>query len=79
MPTLIDLMAKIGPDKMGYQLLDDSILEVSQKPRDCEITFVTAKENRPNVLGGDKTAIVVWVDAEEFRKASKALQEESYP
>lgn len=53
------------------QYLSTSLVNIKDKKRtkDTEITFATGEVTTDSWINGDKTALIVWVDRNEFNKA----------
>lgn len=58
-------------ENVTVQYLSTSIVNIKdkKKTKDTEITFATNEVNADSWLKGKKTAIIVWVDIEEFNAA----------
>lgn len=66
-------LAKVE-DNVKVQFLTESIVGAKDKKRtgDTEVTFSTQEVNTDELFGGGrKTAIIVWVDIDEFNQALK--------
>lgn len=76
MAKLSEIMQKIeGNVKVQY--LSDSCVAIKDKKRtgDTEITFATTEVNANSWCDDKKTAIIVWVDKDEYNAAAKELNE----
>ena len=71
MAKLSDILSKIE-DNIGVQFLAGSMVKSKDNKRGnyTEVTFAT-EENNTNGLyaGSGKTAVIVWVDRDEFNNA----------
>ena len=58
-------------DNVTVQYLSTAFVGIKDKKRtkDTEITFATNEVNADSWVKGGKTAIIVWVDIEEFNAA----------
>lgn len=71
MAKLSEVIARIE-DNVTVQFLTQSLVKSVDKKRtqDTEVTFATAENNTQGIHSGTgKTAIIVWVDRDEFNKA----------
>ena len=58
-------------ENVVVQYLSTALVSIKDKKRtkDTEITFSTNEVNAKSWMNGNKTAIIVWVDIDEFNKA----------
>ena len=58
-------------NNVTVQYLSNSIVNIKDKKRsrDTEITFATNEVNTDSWIKGNKTAIIVWVDRDEYNSA----------
>ncbi len=68
--SLSKILSKIE-DNVKVQFLAESLVNIKDKKRtkDTEITFATQEVDCNSWINGRKTAIVVWVDIDEFNEA----------
>lgn len=64
-------------ENVKVQLLAESLVNIKDKKKtqDTEITFATNEVNADSWMKGRKTAIIVWVDIDEFNAAIIAEKE----
>lgn len=77
MPSLTEVLNHIGDDKLKVQYLHDSTVKIvdKKKTQDTEITFATDAVDCSTFYGGNKTALIVWLDVEDYNNATKVLKE----
>lgn len=71
MASLSKVLEKIE-ENVTVQFLNQSLVKVTDKKRtnDTEVTFATSENNANGIYSGSgKTAIIVWVDKDEFNSA----------
>ena len=58
-------------ENVTVQYLSTALVNIKDKKRtgDTEITFATGEVSADSWLKGNKTAIIVWVDRDEFNAA----------
>ena len=58
-------------ENVTVQYLSTALVSIKDKKRtkDTEITFSTNEVNAKSWMNGNKTAIIIWVDIDEFNKA----------
>jgi len=58
-------------ENVTVQYLSTALVSIKDKKRtkDTEITFATDEVDADSWLKGKKTAIIIWVDIDEFNKA----------
>jgi len=58
-------------ENVTVQYLSTAFVSIKDKKRtkDTEITFATNEVNTDSWMNGKKTAIIIWVDIDEFNKA----------
>jgi len=58
-------------ENVTVQYLSTALVSIKDKKRtkDTEITFSTNEVNTNSWMNGNKTAIIIWVDIDEFNKA----------
>ncbi len=68
--SLSKILSKIEGN-VKVQFLAESLVNIKDKKRtkDTEITFATQEVDCDSWFNGGKTAIVVWVDIDEFNEA----------
>lgn len=70
--SLVKALSKIEDD-IKVQYLNQSFVAAKDKKStgDTEITFATNEVNTDSLMNGRRTALIVWVDIDEFNKAIK--------
>ena len=69
---LSELLQKIGDDNYQTQILSRNLIKSQLVDHQAELTFVTAPENMPNILGDcQNIGIVVWLDKDVLKKAQE--------
>ena len=68
--SLSKALSKIESN-VKVQYLSDSLVNIKDKKKtqDTEITFATNEVNTNSWLNERKTALIIWVDIDEFNKA----------
>ena len=58
-------------ENVTVQYLSTALVNIKdkKKTKDTEITFATSEVNTQSWMTGKKTAIIVWVDIDEFNEA----------
>lgn len=74
MAKLSEIMAAIE-DNVNVQYLSQSLVGIKDKKRtsDTEITFATNEVNTNSLYKGKKTALIVWVDKDDYNNAVASL------
>lgn len=78
MAKLSDVIAKIE-DNVKVQYLSQCLVKSADKTvtKDTEITFATSENNTNGIMSSTgKTAVIVWVDRDEFNNAMNELNNE---
>lgn len=78
MAKLSDVIAKIE-DNVKVQYLSQCLVKSADKTatQDTEITFATSENNTNGIMSSTgKTAVIVWVDRDEFNNAMNELNNE---
>lgn len=73
MAKLSSVLAAIE-DNVSVQFLTESMIKAVDKKRtkDTEVTFATAENDTSGLYSGNgKTAIIIWVDPDEFNNEMK--------
>ena len=73
---LSELIARCGDDKVQFQNLDQSIININMNKGMSRITFGT--EQPVNLDGPDKLGLVVWLDRERVKEivAAEAIRKD---
>jgi len=68
--SLSKALSKIESN-VKVQYLAESLVNIKDKKRtqDTEITFATTEVDTQSWLKGNKTALIIWVDRDEFNEA----------
>jgi hypothetical protein len=72
---LSELIAKIGDDKVKFQILQNALSGISLgKDGDSKVTFFTNAITPSDVMQSKgKVGLVVWIPREEWEKVSKDI------
>lgn len=73
---IIELLNLIGEENCNVQSIPQNIVKWKTAKGQAEITFVTAPENAPDLLGNhENMGLVIWVNKEVFDKAMEKAKE----
>lgn len=79
MAKLSEILSEIE-DNVKVQFLAESMVKSmdNKRTRDTEVTFSTKENNTSGLYSGEgKTALIVWVDRDEFNQAMQKCNEEN--
>lgn len=69
---LSELIAAYGDDKVQFQNLDQSLINLSMNNGVSKITFGT--EQSVNLDGTDKLGLVIWLDRDRVKEITAAIR-----
>lgn len=72
---IIELLQFIGEENCNVQNIPQNLVKWKTAPGQAELTFVTAPQNAPDLLGNhENMGLVIWVNKEVFDAAMKKAQ-----
>lgn len=77
--SLTRLLSEIGDDKLQYQPLGSSVVNLqSRGDQTVDVTFVTKQIKPADIISGVmKTGIVVWVDSNDWKDAAVRINKQA--
>lgn len=71
--NIVEFLDRVGHTKLGFQILNTSITNVTQGRGHAKVTFGTTQFSPGDLLGTPRrVGVVVWMDHADYERARKS-------